>query len=1227
MEIAKAFVSVGANVSQLESALDKVKKELSGFTEEAAAKAEGGGTSAFAGLGKQLAGALLTGWAAMKVKDVIMGQLEEIGKAANIQARLNVQLGGLDEANKAMQSLRTLSIDTGNSLSTLTETFLSMSKAGQSAQEALDFTKQAATLARISGDLAATAQIADNLNNIMGAYGQELGNVANLSDKLAVASTKTQGALEGLTQNLQLAAPVAKDVNVTFDQLVAVLSTVMNAGMESGRAVTSLLGVFTELQQLKLTELPKKWEEVLASLGDGAKAAVESFKQGEISALELIQRLGEAGAGATEFAHLFGNMGARVATIVKDDLLAANSSIADTERALKNASGAAQRAADTMANTLPAAWERIKNTFLNLFTGPEMQEAFAPITNVINTLADSLATLAKGGIPNIVVELFGSEDGAKQFMETMRQLAGEVMSSVGTVFKELWEVLKHIVPVIADLFSLLRDLGVFQAFRVAIEAISKSIQVIVDIIGALVKVLRGDWAGAWEVAGKALQGVFGIFDKVISFIQTIGEGIQRVIEGIFGVQRATRSEAAATAEEEKQMVVTQQLQASLEKLPERIHQAIKEFPDIAKKLDESKALQAMMQFIEVEYRKGTARATDIGAALYDALRAAGLTDLAEKLAKTFAASPLKGKQKGGLVEGTGRGDVVRTALEPGEFVITRAAVRKYGVNFLEAINSGQFSVGAGLGKLLMEVGADIISTYGARFQTGGMVPGTGSGDRVPALLEPGEFVLRKDAVRALGLSTVEALNRAGAMRFQTGGLVPPISGLSVADVAGIVERTGQWWVPYRLMSAELTQTLLKKNPALFRENLLKALVWGIMHVQERVATAERMFETFFGGRVPTTQEIAKALGMSREALLQKVRSPMPDAEAKAFAERVRALYPNFPKKLGTTKVPGIIGAIGLVEDLNLEEFMSKDVAGKMQMIMDNVKGLGPAKSSFALASLGIDDIATLDTWMQKTVLKPALERIASLPDEELAKLGYTRAEALKKISDIERKGQTSWKGVSDYLRDVRAAFGDIATSGTKQWEAYWNILEGGKLQSASVSFRQSSHLPFFKELGISKEAAAQKYAIDVGKADSALMRSLASGTLPLNLSIGGLGLIGDRVGTSLGDMISILSDFDRVYQIRLGQSIQGLEDIVTRHLEYATIYGGRNGQIIEVFGSAADEAKIRTLASELAQKSDVALSIIDKAGGRSTHYLRGQVFAGGAGFAEAPGSAIRLYTQ
>jgi len=70
-------------------------------------------------------------------------------------------------------------------------------------------------------------------------------------------------------------------------------------------------------------------------------------------------------------------------------------------------------------------------------------------------------------------------------------------------------------------------------------------------------------------------------------------------------------------------------------------------------------------------------------------------------------------------------------------------------------------------------------------RTGGPIHGYGGGDRIRALLEPGEFVLRKEAVRAIGLDRLFEMNRQkrfprsprvrdriGIPRMSTGGAVP-----------------------------------------------------------------------------------------------------------------------------------------------------------------------------------------------------------------------------------------------------------------------------------------------------------------------------------------------------------------------------------------------------------------------------------------------------------------------
>lgn len=73
------------------------------------------------------------------------------------------------------------------------------------------------------------------------------------------------------------------------------------------------------------------------------------------------------------------------------------------------------------------------------------------------------------------------------------------------------------------------------------------------------------------------------------------------------------------------------------------------------------------------------------------------------------------------------------------------------------------------------------------FNTGGHIPGYGGGDTVRALLERGEYVVRKEAVNKFGLGFLEQLNA---------GSLSPVSGLTVPSVpkyntGGLVNPSGE----------------------------------------------------------------------------------------------------------------------------------------------------------------------------------------------------------------------------------------------------------------------------------------------------------------------------------------------------------------------------------------------------------------------------------------------------
>ena len=75
----------------------------------------------------------------------------------------------------------------------------------------------------------------------------------------------------------------------------------------------------------------------------------------------------------------------------------------------------------------------------------------------------------------------------------------------------------------------------------------------------------------------------------------------------------------------------------------------------------------------------------------------------------------------------------------------------------------------------------------ANMQGGGEVPGEGTGDTVPAMLEPGEFVMSKGAVQNEGLENLEQMNAEG------GGTNQPVmkDGTTYAKGGGAIEVKGR----------------------------------------------------------------------------------------------------------------------------------------------------------------------------------------------------------------------------------------------------------------------------------------------------------------------------------------------------------------------------------------------------------------------------------------------------
>ncbi len=104
------------------------------------------------------------------------------------------------------------------------------------------------------------------------------------------------------------------------------------------------------------------------------------------------------------------------------------------------------------------------------------------------------------------------------------------------------------------------------------------------------------------------------------------------------------------------------------------------------------------------------------------------------------------------------------ALTPLLPMLTAMMTIKIGTGLSSIMGMGKKS--SGIGDFLGNIKGALGTTGGTfnrggkvmGFARGGVVPGQGNRDTVPAMLQPGEFVIKKSSARKLGSGTLEAMN-------------------------------------------------------------------------------------------------------------------------------------------------------------------------------------------------------------------------------------------------------------------------------------------------------------------------------------------------------------------------------------------------------------------------------------------------------------------------------------
>ena len=153
--------------------------------------------------------------------------------------------------------------------------------------------------------------------------------------------------------------------------------------------------------------------------------------------------------------------------------------------------------------------------------------------------------------------------------------------------------------------------------------------------------------------------------------------------------------------------------------------------------------------------------------------AKGAIGFAQGFASSFGGVGRVGSAVGGAISGTGSSTVAKqasaTSLLSGT-VKQLAAALVPNTKALSGNTTAVIANNIAINSLLRRLSVPSIGSGRRGFASGGLVPGTGNRDTVPAMLTPGEFVIRKSATQAFG-----AGNLAGINKYASGGVVGSVT--------------------------------------------------------------------------------------------------------------------------------------------------------------------------------------------------------------------------------------------------------------------------------------------------------------------------------------------------------------------------------------------------------------------------------------------------------------------
>ena len=693
---------------------------------------------------------------------------------------------GIGDLKKGVLELRA---ETGESFDNLNKGLFDLISAGIEAEKAIDALRVSTNLAIAGATDTSTA--VDGITSALNAYGLEADNAQSVAEKFFTAQKGGKTTIEELSQSFGLAGATASAFGVSLDELLASVAAATTGGIRTNAAFTGLnailanvakptkdaaveaerLGIAFDSTALRSLGLKGFLDQITSSAGFTDTSLERLF--GSVEGLKVAQAL--TGASSDEFASILKNLGDTTLTATNfSNALAVKQE--DVNQVMKRLTGVVDAAAVRVGEKFAPALIAAANAAINLADDSEKVDSIA------NTLFNTFKTLGE-----IINNLLGPA----------LTVIGERLQQLSNYFSQTSGENEKLLKVIKVLSSFLGEV-----FAHALNGVAISIEIVYGLVADLsrgLSALGNIFGNVGVVMGESLNFLMGKFDEfaatalraiastiehaqrladVLPFVENSFQGSIDAINAkadeyeqksreraerattFFGDGEQAKTDALASGLEERNLKQfendalmdeydAERRQLELEQDAERREEDLeledeRHQEDLEREIAKQAALQAERLKAEKAAVTNKKKAEkDIIKAKTDRVKAEEKLDKQVQDSAFDALSNIVGDNKAAQTALM----IARKAFAVGRILVNAQEAASLAIATIpppagEAIAAQRLA----MGKIQATIAAaTAIPQLAGGFlaRDGGVVPGFGSGDKVPFLLEPGEIIVPK----------------------------------------------------------------------------------------------------------------------------------------------------------------------------------------------------------------------------------------------------------------------------------------------------------------------------------------------------------------------------------------------------------------------------------------------------------------------------------------------------